>query len=126
MWARHMELALGLWLLTSPFVFRHASDRSGLWAHDLLIGAAVVSLALATHWRPLRRAHLVLLPLAVWLMGAGWWAARGAGIHPPAAYQNWILVGLLLAMFAIVPSRASRPPKPWRRRRSSPREAFHS
>jgi hypothetical protein len=76
--------------------------------------AIVIALALAAHWRPLRRVHLLLLPVAVWLVTAGWWQTHGAGVHPPPAYQNHILLGLLLAMFAIVPSEASTIPETWR------------
>lgn len=115
MWARHMEIMLGLWLVVSPFALRHEAERVFLWAHDLSVGALVVALAMATHWRPLRRAHLALLPVAAWLIGLGWWRTwQAGGIHPDAAFQNWLLVGLLIAMFAIVPSEASRPPRPWR------------
>jgi len=115
-WARHMELALGAWLLVSPFVLRHTAERTFLWAHDLAVGALVVGVALACHWRPLERAHLVLLGVAAWLIGLGWWRTwQSDGIHPDAAFQNWLLVGLMLAMFAVVPSDASRPPRPWRR-----------
>jgi hypothetical protein len=116
-----MELMLGCWLLISPFVLDHAPDRSLRWAHDLGVGSVVVGIALACHWRPLERAHLALLPLAAWLTGVGWWQAVRTDVpqpQPDAALQNWILVGLLLGMFALVPSEASRPPRPWRRRAS--------
>lgn len=111
MWARDMELMLGLWLLASPFVFAHRADAPHLWAHDLALGAAIAAIALAAHWTPLRRLHLLLLPVATWLIAFGWWATRDA---LAAAPQNWIVVGLVLAMFAIVPSCASDPPESWR------------
>lgn len=118
MWARHMELMLGLWLLISPFVFGHAEDAVFRWSHDLFVGTLLVVIPLAAHWRPLRMAHLGLVPVAVWLLGLGWWKTwHGASLHPDAAYQNWLLVGLLLAMFCIIPSDASAPPRPWRRQR---------
>ena len=115
MWARHMELSLGLWLALSPMIFSHAEDRVWMWLHDFGVALVIVVLSLLAHWPPLRRAHLALLAVSAWLVGAGWWLSRGAGIHPDPAYQNWILVGLLLAMFAIVPGEASRPPQKWRR-----------
>ncbi|MHA7838879.1 MAG: SPW repeat domain-containing protein [bacterium] len=116
MWARHMELSLGIWLLISPFVFHPEASRPFLWIHDLSVGAAVVSLALAAHWRPLHRIHLLFAPLALWLMGLGWWGAwQEEGIHVDPVHQNWLLVGLLLILFAIVPSESSQRPIPWRR-----------
>ena len=114
MWARQMELMVGLWLLVSPFVFSHEPDARFLWTHDLGVGAFVCVVALASHWHRLWRAHLVLLPVACWLAIAGWWGTRGGGEHPPPAYQSWILTGMLLGMFAIVPPNASQPPRAWR------------
>jgi hypothetical protein len=111
-----MEFVLGLWLLLSPFVLHHEPTRRLLWIHDFAVGTLVVVLSLACHARALRRAHLWLLAVAVWLMGMGWWQGWQADtIHVDAAYQNWLLVGLLLAMLDIVPSDSSRPPMPWRR-----------
>jgi hypothetical protein len=49
--------------------------------------------------------------VAAALAVAGWMAARG---EPTAAAQNHIVLGLLLAMFAIIPGEASAPPLPWR------------
>lgn len=114
MWARHMELALGLWLAVSPFALRYEAVETWLWIHDFALASLVVTLSLAAHWHPLRRVHLLLLAAAGWLVGLGWWQTWGSGMHPHPAYQNWILVGLMLAMLAIVPSDASRPPEGWR------------
>lgn len=109
-----MELALGLWLLVSPFVFGHDPSRLRLWLNDLTCGSLLIVLPLLAQWRPLRHAHLLLLPLAAWLVASGWWLTLGSSLHPDPAYQNWILVGLMVAMFAVVPSEASTPPGPWR------------
>ena len=123
MWARNTELMLGLWMAASPFVLRHDPGSPSLWAHDLGCALLVVTLSLCAHWPRLSRCHLLLLPLAGWLMAAGWWASRGLGPQPPPAFQNWILVGLTLAMLAIVPSRASAPPQSWQRIRADRRSA---
>lgn len=85
----------------------------GLWLHDVLVAAIVVTVPLLTYWRPLRRAHLLLVPVALWLIAAGWWQTATAA-HA-AAFQNWMMIGLLLGMFAIVPTEASRPSDSWRR-----------
>jgi hypothetical protein len=115
MWARHLELCLGLWLLLAPLVFGYAGDAS-LVATDLVCGGAVVLLSLSTHWRPMRRAHLLELVVAAGLIAAGWLSTRAA-VSPAA--ENHLAVGLLLVMLALVPSRASQPPASWR-------EAFRS
>lgn len=115
MWARDMELTLGLWLVLSPFILRHDATEKLLWSHDLGVGALIVVLATACYVRSLRRAHLLLLAVAGWLIGLGWWSTwQVDSIEVAAAYQNWLLVGLLLVVFAIVPSDASRPPPGWR------------
>lgn len=111
MWARNIELALGLWLALSPFIFSHPPGETGLWINDFTCAAIVVSLSVLTYWSPLRRAHLGELAVAVWLMALGWYTTRSG--ETPAS-QNHIVVGLLLAMFAIIPSRASLPPRGWR------------
>jgi hypothetical protein len=111
MWARHLELALGCWLSLSPFLFRDGAPRGWL---DFAAGSAVASSALLSHWRPMRRAHLLTLLVALLLLIEGWLGTRD-GASP--AHENRIVVGLLLATFAIVPSHASAPPESWQRHR---------
>lgn len=116
MWARDVELCLGLWLWISPFVLRHGEDAR-LWANDLVCGTLLVLLPLLSYGRRTRRAHLLELLVAAWLVGVGWAASAAASAAEgpaPAAAQNHVVVGLLIAMLAIVPSQASLPPEPWR------------
>jgi hypothetical protein len=121
MWARHMEVALACWLAASPFVFRRADAGAELLAFDLGLALAIATLALSCYAPKLRRAHFLLLPIAAWLSIEGWIEARTSG--DPAA-QNHLIVGLTLAMFALVPSDASRPPRSWREEgRASERRA---
>jgi len=110
MWARVCETMIGCWLLMSPFIFRHSEGAWALWATDLGAGFATIVLALASYWDPLRRAHLAILAVAFWLVGFGRFAES-----PPLspALQNDILVGLLLMLFAIIPTEASEPPRAW-------------
>jgi hypothetical protein len=110
MWARVIESNLACWLAISPFLFRHAPDAVLLWTNDLVCAGLLASLALLSFHHRLRRVHLLILPLAMWLLGVGLVRAYGA---PDAASQNYIVLGLLLGMLAIVPSRASEPPPGW-------------
>jgi hypothetical protein len=111
MWARVIEVMLGCWLAVSPYIFRHSADDMRLWLNDLFSATAVIVLALASFWSPLRFAHVANIAMALWLIAFGFWVSP----YPtPPALQNDIVVGLLLLMFAIVPNEASRPPRPWR------------
>jgi hypothetical protein len=111
MWARVVELMLGVWLAVSPFVFQHGPDAPALWANDLGCATAVIALSLLSFWRRLAYAHLVTIGVALWLVGFGY--AASSTLAAPA-FQNEILVGLVLLMLAIVPNEASQPPPPWR------------
>lgn len=112
MGARHIEFAIGCWLMMSPFVFGHA-ETPRMWT-DIAWGAVVMVLSLICYVRPLHRAHLALLGVGAWLFVDGWLATRG-DVHPGWA-QNEITTGLLLAMVAIVPSHATDLPTGWRDR----------
>jgi hypothetical protein len=102
---------LGCWLLISPFIFAHDKGQTALWANDLIAGGTLLVCSLACYWRPLGWLHWLFLPLGAWLVGIG----RFTQSPPlPAAFQNEIVVGLLLMMFAIVPNEASHPPRSWR------------
>ena len=82
-------------------------------AIDLACAAAIVLLSLASYARRTRRAHLLELAVAAFLVAAGWLGRHG---ELAAAAQNELASGLVLAMLAIVPSEASRPPETWRAR----------
>jgi hypothetical protein len=113
MWARVVEVMLGCWLLVSPFVFRDTPHVSAFWTTDVATGCAAIVCSLAAFARPLARAHLLTGAAGVWLIASGYFSMPRPG--PPAA-QNEIVIGLLLAMLAVVPTEASRPPAPWRPR----------
>lgn len=111
MWPRVVEVMLAVWLALSPFIFPDASSNPSQW---LLYGLAtlIATLALLSYWPPARRAHLGILIVAI---GMILWGRFAASSPPPAGYQNLIAVGLLLVMFAIIPSDCLRPPPVWRR-----------
>lgn len=111
MWARIVEIMLGCWLIVSPFIFRHDAAQTSLWVNDMLCGFIAVLLGFFSFWNRTAWAHFLLLPLALWLIVFAYLAG-----HPAPAYaQNQIVVGLLLAMFAIIPNDADLIPPDWRR-----------
>ena len=111
MWSRTIELMLAAWLAISPYVFGHDPESTLLWAVDYGAATIVGALALLSFHRPLHRAHLGTLPVAALLVGLAFLAPEDP---PPPAYQNYMGVGMLLLMFAIVPSECEQPPRRWR------------
>ena len=112
MWPRVVELMLACWLAVSPFVFRGTGSAAEYVVSSATAAALIVAASLASFWRPLRRASLATLLCGIGVAAHGYLSAPRPG--PPAA-QNEIVVGLLLILFAIIPTEANRPPQPWRR-----------
>ena len=112
MWPRVAAFLVGVWLLLSPFVFRHPKHAFGQWATDLACASAVMALSALSFWDRARRVHLVLVAVSGWLVGFGYFAG---GYPSPPAFQNEILTGLVLLLLAILPSEANLPPRAWRR-----------
>jgi len=111
MWARTVEAVLGCWLAISPFIFGHAPGDTYLWAHDFIMAALVFLFAVLSWWQPTRHAHVLNLLTALWLIGGAWVLAPTPA---PAGYQNHVMIGLTLLLFAIVPNDASLPSQVWR------------
>jgi uncharacterized membrane protein len=111
MWPRLVEAMLGLWLMASPFIFGIPLDRTLVWAVTLGAGGAVFVLALLSCWPRARLAHYVTVGVGIGLFFFGYLQSDWmAGFH-----QNHMMVGLLLAMFSILPTDTTLPPEPWRR-----------
>lgn len=110
MWARTVEAVLGCWLAISPFIFRHAPGDTYLWAHDFTLATVVFVFAVLSWWPPTRHAHVLNVVAAVWLVGGAYFLAP---VPPPGAYQNHVMVGLTLLIFAIVPNDAAMPSRAW-------------
>ncbi len=115
MWARTAEIMLGCWLVLSPFIFRHPAKATALWTNDLTCGTVVILLSLFSFWQfsfwsAIRQAHLVILAVALYLVA---FAFIDASYPPSPALQNYVIVGLLLLMFALVPTEVNLPPPKW-------------
>lgn len=119
MWARIVECMLGIWLLLSPFIFSHADRATAQWITDLGAGSLFILLSLFSYWKPTAWAHVLILPVAGWLIGFGrFWHEPPLG----PGFQNEILVGLIALMIAVVPTGAAQPPRRWERHLNSERQ----
>ena len=113
MWPRVGEVALGCWLLLTPFVFRDTPALGNYTVSAVASGSVVILASLLSFWDRTRFAHIVTLFASFWLAAHGYFWAERPG--PPAA-QNELTVGLLLLLFAILPNEINAPPRPWRGR----------
>ncbi|MBX7067396.1 MAG: hypothetical protein K1X28_09210 [Parachlamydiales bacterium] len=106
MWARICEILLGLWLFASHFLFTLHDWIDAACASMIIIFSAL------SFFETLNKMHLLqVLPAAVLL----YVSYSLPSPHLPLTMQNYILVGLGLIMFAIIPSHASEPPRPWKK-----------
>ena len=111
MWGRISEIVIACWLALSPFLLEKEETRNLHWMHAWVCAIFIAGFALLSFWRRFEKAHLCSLAAAAWLIAV---AFAQPNPPPPLIYQNYAVVGSLLMMFAIVPSRASEPPRRWR------------
>jgi len=95
MWARWLNIILGFWLVSSPFVLGYRVNQAQL--NDLCVGLGIILFELAAITvRKLRYANTLL---AVWLIAApfvlGYNGYRGPTL-------NEIIVGLLVGALSLV------------------------
>jgi hypothetical protein len=109
MWPRACEILIAAWLAASPWVFGHLEGQRSMWLSDLAAAAGIAVMALASFSERGRRLHFLEIVIAGWLVGFGFFAATDSLPN----LQNDILTGLVLAMFAIIPSPANEPPRAW-------------
>jgi hypothetical protein len=110
MWARVFEFSMACWLAMSPFIFSH--QKGWLFANDFSCSFLMMLFSLLSFHHRLFRMHLFNLPLALWLLLIGFLAEPSFASAPPI--QNYIALGLILGMVAIVPSNCHLPPQSWR------------
>jgi general stress protein CsbA len=95
MWARWLNVILGFWLVSAPFVLDYRINQAQL--NDLCVGLGVILLALAAIAVPqLRYTNTVL---AVWLIVAPF-VLGYAGYR--TATLNDIILGLLIGPLSLV------------------------
>lgn len=112
MWPRVAELLIAAWLASSPWILAAPAGAEFFLRANALGCAALIALfALLSFRAALEKAHLLSIAVALWIIGVAFAAPNPP---PPAMYQNFVVVGLLLLLIAVLPSRASEPPKAWR------------
>lgn len=111
MWARILELLLAAWLAISPFLFTYTSHATLFWTTDYICTASITLFSLLSFYLPLRKMHLFNLLIAIYLMTLPFIFKE---IPNQSPLQNYMVLGILLLMVAIMPTDAHKQPKPWR------------
>ncbi len=111
MWARVVEFMLACWLAISPFIFAYPSDVSFFWVNDFATSVVIGFFSLISFYRPLKKMHLCNLLVSAYLIALPY-IFKDSPMQP--ALQNYMVLGLIFFMLAIVPTDASHQPKPWR------------
>ena len=110
MWARVVEFMLGCWMAISPFIFAYPSKAALFWATDFGCSVAIAFFAFISFYAPLRKMHLCNLFIGFYLIALGFILTESP-LHN--ALQNYVVLGIILLMLAIIPTDASQQPKPW-------------
>jgi hypothetical protein len=110
MWARLMEFIIGIWLGMSWLIFRYSVDHASLQINDWICSVCIILFALISYKELFRYSHLLNFFIGLWLISWTFYSGTGIDFGP---HQNYMVIGLLLLMFSLVPSRAQEPPKRW-------------
>lgn len=106
MWPRICEIILGIWLIMCHFLFPFA-DWIGIGSAILIFLFAGLSFI-----ESINKIHLLQIIPAGMLFYASYSFPTS---NLPIVLQNNILVGLSLLVFAIIPTKACEPPRPWKK-----------
>lgn len=109
-WPRIAEMVLAVWLGAAPYWVIRPDDPI-LLVHDMILSALIATCsAVAMALKHCQWFNLINVALGFWLVGFAYLFARGID---EVVAQNEILVGLAVAMIAIVPTRSLEPPAEW-------------
>jgi len=100
-WARWLNILIGIWLFISAFAWQHSmASRTNSWICGILV---VVFAAIALGYPVVRYLNTIL---GIWLIVAG------GALHHVASGTQWnnIIIGAVVLLVSLVPSKASRPP----------------
>ncbi len=95
MWARIINVILGIWLMAAPAVLGYADPAR---TNDRIVGPVAATFAAIAAWEATRSVRWVNVVLGLWLLVAPW----VLGYSELDAYLNSLAVGTLMALFAPV------------------------
>lgn len=98
MWARLLNICLGVWLTASPAALNYGGDAR---TNSTVIGALAASFACISIWGVTRPLRWVNLALGLWLVIAGWLLG-----FESSALINSSIIGTLMVLLALVRGEA--------------------
>lgn len=100
MWGSVVIINLGCWLLISPFIFKILQNSTEQILHLLSVGTIFIFLGFLSCFYKTRIYSLLNILVGTWCVVFGYFFFD----HPRAPIaQNFIIIGLLVIMFALVP-----------------------
>ena len=105
MWARHFEIFMGFWLAISWLMFSYPST-----IFDWVISLSICLFSIGSYYTRFRSLHLMNFIVGCILIGI---AFSNKENYQSPIFQNYTVIGLLLLMFSIIPSKSFQPPKEW-------------
>jgi hypothetical protein len=112
MWARVFEFSFAIWLIFSPFIFGHFGKNFLLTTNDITCGLLIMIFSSLSFANKFIRIHFINFFIGLYLIILTFLIAP---IPSPGGFQNYVVIGILLLMFAILPSHASQIPLDWQR-----------
>ncbi len=110
MWARIIELMLAAFLSILGFILPPPPSPTFMWTNNLLMFFLMTTFALLSYSRAFRKIHLITFLLSIYLMILG---LSAFSLLSAPHHQAYVTLGILLAMFSVIPSHASTPPDRW-------------
>lgn len=110
MWARWCEAILGAWLIAGHWVLPNGAGPGWLAINDAVCGALCIAVAGVSCLMSRRPVNLLQIPIGLWVAAAAYFSSP-----TPATVvaQSDLLTAFFLLNFAIIPTRASKPPTGW-------------
>lgn len=94
MWARAINIAIGIWLMAAPDVLRYGGVPAD---HGRIVGPVIASLACIAMWEVTRSLRWINLLIGLWMLLAPWVLG-----FPADATINTMLCGAAVAGLSLV------------------------
>lgn len=107
MWARVVEVMLGLWLAISWLIFGYR--EASLLINDFTIAFLICLFSLLSYLPRFQKMHLFNFLIGVWFIILAY-MMQGSLFYVD---QNYMILGILFLMISILPSHAKYPPRRW-------------